>query len=113
LVTQQAFILIIDDGKGRREIPLGDAVYSIDRDPTCDIHLFSEFSSRIHATLVRRYHEDGSFSYLIVDGNLKGKRSDHGLLINGQKLQSHNLENEDEIVFSPGVSAKYYRPTHL
>ena len=29
--------------------------------------------------------------------------------MNGRKLQVHNLDNEDEIVFSPGVKATYYR----
>jgi pSer/pThr/pTyr-binding forkhead associated (FHA) protein len=120
LVTQQAFILIVEDDKGRREIPLGDAVYSIysiGTDPQSDIRLFSQFVSKRHATLVRRHHEDGSVYYIIVDGNLKGKLSVQGLLINGQKLQCllingqklqiHHLENEDEIVFGPGVMATY------
>ena len=101
-------LLIIEDDKGRKEFPLHESVYSIGRDPKSDIRLFSQFVSRRHATLVQRHREDGSLYYRIVDGNLKGKPSANGLLINGRKLQAHDLEDEDEVVFGPRVSAKYY-----
>lgn len=101
-------LLIIEDDKGRKEFPLEEAVYSIGRDPKSDIRLFSQFVSRRHATLVRRQGEDGSPYYRIVDGSLKGKPSANGLLINGRKLQAHDLEDEDEVVFGPQVTAKYY-----
>lgn len=106
--SNQNHLLIIEDEKGRKEFPLEDSVYSIGRDPDADIRLFSQFVSRRHATLVRRQREDGSYYYRIVDGNLKGKPSANGLLINGKKLPAHDLEDEDEVVFGPQVSAKYY-----
>jgi pSer/pThr/pTyr-binding forkhead associated (FHA) protein len=104
---QEAHVLIVEDDNGSREFPLGGDVYSLGRDPESDIRLFSLFVSRRHATLVRREHEDGSYDYEIVDGNLKGQLSANGILINGQKLQAHTLKNEDEVEFGPGVSAKY------
>ncbi|MGC1392959.1 MAG: VIT domain-containing protein, partial [Coleofasciculaceae cyanobacterium] len=105
----ESILLIIEDDRGRKEFFLTESVYSLGRDPKTDIRLCSQFVSKRHATLVRRYHEDGdgSFYYKIVDGNLKGKRSDNGLLINGQKLESHDLKDEDKIEFCPGVSAEY------
>ncbi|HEY9796792.1 MAG TPA: FHA domain-containing protein [Leptolyngbyaceae cyanobacterium] len=106
--SNQNHLLIIEDDKGRKEFPLRGDVYSIGRDPKSDIRLFSQFVSRRHATLVRRLREDGSPYYRIVDGNLKGKPSANGLMINGRKLQAHDLEDEDEVVFGPQVSAKYY-----
>jgi hypothetical protein len=30
-------------------------------------------------------------------------------LINGRKVPAHDLENEDEVMFDPRVTAKYYR----
>ncbi|HBB36295.1 MAG TPA: phosphopeptide-binding protein [Cyanobacteria bacterium UBA8803] len=102
------YLFIIEDDKGRREFPLKESVYSIGRDPDSDIRLISQFVSRRHATLVRLEREDGSYYYRIVDGNLKGKPSANGLLINGRKVPSHDLEDEDEIVFGPQVSAKYF-----
>ncbi len=101
-------LLIIEDDNGRKEFPLKEEVYSIGRDPKSDIRLHSQFVSRRHATLVRRHREDDSLYYQIIDGNLKGKASVNGLLINGRKLQAHDLQDEDEVVFGPQVSAKYY-----
>lgn len=106
--TNQNHLLIIEDDKGRKEITLVDPVYSIGRDQKADIRLSSQFVSREHATLLRRQREDGSFYYRIIDGNGKGKLSANGLMINGQKLQTRDLQDEDEVVFGPQVSAKYY-----
>ncbi|MBC6481375.1 MAG: FHA domain-containing protein [Hormoscilla sp. GM7CHS1pb] len=105
---QQTHKLIIEDDKGKREFTLSSPVYSIGRDAQCDIRLVSQFVSRRHATLVRLPHEDGSYYYRIVDGNLKGKSSANGILINSHKQSTHDLQNEDEIVFGPQVRAIYY-----
>jgi pSer/pThr/pTyr-binding forkhead associated (FHA) protein len=104
----QNHLLIIEDDKGRREYVLDAPVYSIGRDPKCDIRLVSQFVSRRHATLVQLPHEDGSYYYRIVDGNLKGKTSANGLLINGRKFHNHDLQNSDQVVFGPQVRAIYY-----
>lgn len=104
----QNHMLIIEDDKGRREFILTAPLYSIGRDPKCDIRLVSQFVSRRHATLVQLPAEDDSFYYRIVDGNAKGKGSANGLLINGRKLQAQDLRNEDEVVFGPQVRAIYY-----
>ncbi|MEM0980764.1 MAG: FHA domain-containing protein [Cyanobacteria bacterium P01_H01_bin.58] len=107
--SQLSSILIVEDSKGRREIILDGSVYSIGRDPKCDIRLSSQFVSRHHATLVQLPTDDNTFYYRIVDGNLKGKPSANGMLINGRKLQAHDLKNEDEIVFGPQARAIYYQ----
>ncbi len=105
---QQDHLLIIEDDKGRKEVTLDNPVYTIGRDQACDIKLASQFVSRKHATIVRRPREDGTYYYRIVDGDIKGKPSANGLLINGRKLQAHDLQDEDEIVFGPQVRAIYY-----
>jgi pSer/pThr/pTyr-binding forkhead associated (FHA) protein len=105
----QTHKLIIEDAKGQEEYTLEEAVYSIGRDLNCDIRLSSYFVSRHHATLVRFPDEEDGYLYRIVDGNLKGKLSANGLLINGRKLQSHDLKNQDVIIFGPQVQAVYYR----
>ncbi|GAB4159452.1 MAG: hypothetical protein Fur0046_38850 [Cyanobacteria bacterium J069] len=101
-------LIIIEDNKGRREYTLEGEIYSIGRDPTCDIRLISPFVSRHHATLVRMVDDHGSYYYRIVDGNGKSKASANGLLINGKKLPAHDLENQDKVVFGPQVQAIYY-----
>lgn len=108
---RQNHLLIIEDDKGRKEFTLekDKTIYSIGRDQNCDIRLYSQFVSRHHATLVQKQRDDGTYSYQIVDGDLKsGKASANGLLINGTKRQLHDLEDEDEIVFGPQVRAVYY-----
>jgi pSer/pThr/pTyr-binding forkhead associated (FHA) protein len=104
----QSHLLIIEDDKGRREYTLDSPVYSVGRDPKCDIRLVSQFVSRRHATLVQLPNEDGSYYYRIVDGNLKGKTSANGLLINGRKETAYDLQDQDRIVFGPQVQAVYY-----
>ena len=105
----EGHILIVQDDQGRHRFVLTNEIYSIGRDPSCDIRLYSLFVSRQHATLVRILHEDGTDSYRIVDGTLEGKSSANGLLINGRKLQTYDLRNEEEIIFGPQVRAVYYR----
>lgn len=105
---QESHFLIVEDDRGRRVFPLEGEVYSIGRDRNSDIRLFSLFVSRQHATLVRRKPEGSQYHYQIVDGNLQGQLSANGILVNGRKLHTHNLKDEDEIIFGAGVSAKYY-----
>ncbi|HEY9607141.1 MAG TPA: AAA-like domain-containing protein, partial [Allocoleopsis sp.] len=105
---QFSILLIIKDQKGRREFTLDKDEYSIGRDTNSDICIFSEFVSRRHATLIRQQHEDGSPYYQLMDGNGQGKRSSNGVWINRKKIESHNLQDEDEILFGLDVGATYY-----
>ncbi|MGQ4649776.1 FHA domain-containing protein [Lyngbya aestuarii] len=109
---QDSHSFVVKDDKGCREFTLVGEVYSIGRKENSDIHLFPHFSnfvSRRHATLVRRSRDDGSYYYRIVDGDLQGNLSVNGILINGRKLKAHDLEDQDDIIFGPEVSATYYR----
>lgn len=101
-------LLIIQDDQGRKEFPLDGPVYTIGRDSHADIRLFSQFVSRRHAMLIQRSRHDGSTYYQIIDGDSSGKPSANGILINGHKVSTHDLINEDEIVFGPQVRAIYY-----
>ncbi|MBE9126410.1 MULTISPECIES: FHA domain-containing protein [unclassified Coleofasciculus] len=105
---EETHLLIVEDDEGRRVISLGEEVYSLGRDRKSDIRLFSMFVSRQHATLLRQEEKQGSYQYQIIDGNLQGQLSANGILINGRKLQTHQLKDEDEIIFGAGVSARYY-----
>ncbi|HEY9637634.1 MAG TPA: FHA domain-containing protein [Coleofasciculaceae cyanobacterium] len=108
---QEVHLLIVEDDKGTREYPLAGDRYSIGRDSSCNIRLYSMFVSRRHATLVQQRREDGNYNYQIVDGNLQGQLSANGILVNGRKLPAHELEHGDKIIFGPGVSAEYRRLT--
>ena len=99
--------LKIKDDEGHRQFTLKSATYTIGRSPGCDIQLFSLFVSRRQATLERGRREDGSDYYQIIDGDLQGKPSCNGLVVNGHKIKTHVLEDKDEIIFGPQVSAIY------
>ncbi len=103
-------LLIVEDDQGRKEFTLIHPTYSLGRDRHNDIRLISQFVSRRHATLVRcaRLDDSQNYYYRIVDGDGKGKNSVNGLMINGRKMTTHDLQNEDEVVFGPQVRAIYY-----
>lgn len=102
-------LLIIEDSLGRRKIELDKFVYSIGRDPKCDICLWSEFASRHHATLVQlsSLGLDSGY-YRIVDGDLDKKPSTNGIFVNGLRVKAHDLKNEDKIIFGFQTRAIYY-----
>lgn len=105
---KQNHLLIIEDDKGQRHFTLDGSVYTVGRDQKCDLCLASLFVSRRHATLVKLPKDNGSYYYRIQDGSLKGKPSVNGLLINGYKLQGHDLKNKDVVVFGPSVRMIYF-----
>ena len=105
--SQQEHLLIVDDARGRRSVPLLAGHYSIGRDRSCDIHISSQFVSRHHAVLTRQTRGDGTAFYCIADGDMQGRPSVNGLLINGRKIAHHNLQHGDEVIFGPQVSAIY------
>lgn len=108
VLPQKEHFLIVEDDKGRQEVLLRNPVYSLGRSPTCDIRLRSQFVSRHHATLFRRYRDNGSSYYRIVDGNAEGKVSANGMLVNGRKVPASDLKDGDEVVFGPQVMAVYH-----
>lgn len=107
-------LLILDDAEGRRTISLEAATYSIGRDTTNSIVVRSKLVSRQHAILLRVTSPDSStYLFRIIDGDLQGKRSTNGLMINGRRLFSHDLKHGDMLVLGGDVQAKYYALSNL
>ena len=107
-------LLTIDDAEGRRTISLEATTYSIGRDVTNSIVLHSKMVSRQHAILLRvTSPETSNYLFRIIDGDLQGKRSTNGLLVNGRRLYSHDLKHGDMVVFGGDVKAKYYVVSNL
>lgn len=104
---REEHVLIVIDGKGRKEILLREEYYSLGRGKQCNIVLQSQFVSRHHATIIRRSREDGSYYYRIIDGDSEGNVSVNGLLIDGRKVRFHDLKDGDKVVFGPQVYAIY------
>jgi diguanylate cyclase (GGDEF)-like protein len=110
---QYYHFLAIADPEGQRKILLDSTTYSIGRNPTNGIVLRSQLVSRQHAVLLRvPVPKKSTHLFRIIDGNLQGKRSKNGLLINGKHYFSHILSHGDEIVFSNDTRASYQIVNH-
>ncbi|ABC99139.1 pSer/pThr/pTyr-binding forkhead associated (FHA) protein [Thermostichus sp. MS-CIW-21] len=106
--SAQQHILVVEDRDGRRSQVLTSAKYFIGRDLANDICLNSQYASRYHAMLLRVPAEkEGEYYYRILDGDLEGRPSTNGLLINGQKISTHQLKSGDVISFGPDAKATY------
>lgn len=106
-MENERHLLIIGDDKGEREFGLDSSVYTIGKDPKCNIRLVSQFVSCRHATLTRITNDDSTFCYQIMDG-VADTRSANGILVNGRRLKVHTLQNKDEVIFGPQVCFIYY-----
>jgi len=108
-------ILVVQDLRGQRTIPLQEATYSIGRHKSNAIVLYSRSVSRQHAILLRvTIPGTAQCSFRIIDGNFKGQGSTNGLLVNGIRCYSHNLQHGDVINFgSNQAQAKYYAISNI
>jgi len=101
-------VLIIEDKKGMRIVTLEQSSYSVGRDAKSGIILYDTQVSRHHATLVRTMDsKNNNYNYKIIDGDLNGKRSTNGLMINGKSSISQDLNHGDYIVFGGKAKASY------
>jgi signal transduction histidine kinase len=70
--------------------------------------------SRQHAILFRvTSPETNSYLFRLIDGDLQGKRSTNGTLVNGQRIVAHDLRTGDMIVFGGDVRARYLTLTNM
>lgn len=105
--TKTQCVALVQDSEGLRRIVLDKPFYSVGRDASCDIRLYSKYASRHHAVLVLNTSEAQPKGYDIKDGDGKGRQSTNGLIINGQKCRDRILENGDTVIFGPKVWLRY------
>lgn len=105
---QVRHLLVIDSSDGPNLIPLEASSHSIGRDLTNSIVLRSKAVSRQHALLLRVTSTEAStYGFLLIDGDLQGKRSTNGIKVNGRKRFSHRLKGGDCILLGNQVKARY------
>lgn len=105
-------ILVIEDQAHRRTIILDEPNYTLGRHSSNNIPMYSRQASRHHATLVRKFNtKTNQYSYLILDGDLEGNKSQNGIFVNGQKCLVHELSDGDLINFGCDVNASYHHLT--
>jgi pSer/pThr/pTyr-binding forkhead associated (FHA) protein len=107
--TPNNHFLLIADAKGSRKISLDGLKYTIGRDVSNNIQLHSRFVSSQHALILRvPASEPGRYLYRIVDGDLSGKPSLNGIIINNQqRVSSYDLCHGDTITMAPNVQLTY------
>jgi diguanylate cyclase (GGDEF)-like protein len=102
-------ILVVEDQANRRTIILDEANYTMGRHSSNSIQMNSRQASRHHATFVRKFNTKiNQFTYLIVDGDLEGNKSQNGIFINGENCLIHELQDGDLINFGCDVNASYH-----
>lgn len=101
--------LLITDTKGTRKIALRELKYTIGRDISNNISINSKYVSRQHAVLLRiPGNITGTHLYRIIDGDLSGKPSVNGVVINGNsKVGSYELSHGDIISLAPDAQITY------
>lgn len=102
-------VLVVEDFLGVRAFQLERILYKVGRSEQADIQILGKEVSRNHATLLRIPSEDGGFVYRLVDGDSRTKkRSANGTYVNGSRITSYELHNNDQIIFAQGVAAKLF-----
>ncbi|OKH26146.1 diguanylate cyclase [Hydrococcus rivularis NIES-593] len=102
-------ILVIDAPNLRRTVSLEQPMYSIGRQTSNSIVIFSQKLSRKHATILRKNEDrDNSHSFCIIDGDLEGNKSKNGIFVNGRKCLEHELKHGDLINLSDDIRISYY-----
>ena len=100
---------MLEDDQGPRLVCLEASSHTIGRDVSNSLVLRAKDVSRQHAILLRVSGRDNeSFGFMLIDGDLQGKRSRNGIFINSQRWSSpHRLQHGDFIRFAQQVMARY------
>lgn len=87
---------------------LDESQYSIGRYLQNSIVINAEGISRQHATLIKKHKNNDDFAYVIIDGTIEGYKSKNGIVVNGERIDKHQLKHGDIIHFTKKVKAHYY-----
>lgn len=102
-------VLVLEDNQGARLISLESSSHTIGRDPSNSLVLRARDVSRQHALLLRvSSHESKNHGFMLIDGDLQGKRSRNGITVNNQRwISPHRLHHGDFIRFAQQVICRY------
>lgn len=106
---QLRHVLVLEDDQGPRLVCLGASSHSIGRDASNSLVLKAKDVSRQHAILLRvSGREPETYGFMLIDGDLQGKRSRNGILVNSQRWSApHRLQHGDFIRFAKQVVCRY------
>ncbi len=95
--TQEYHLLHVEDSLGGRTYCLNAVTLSIGRDPSNAIMTSDPLVSRNHAMLIRMPSQSSRYSYELVDGDLNGRLSKNGVLVNHTAYKRKILSTGDHI----------------
>ena len=109
-LAQGRHVLIVESPESRRAVSLNVNVFSIGRHPHNDLVISDRLASRHHATVAWMRYSEGAnidYSYWIIDGKGKRKRSRNGIYVNGNKKSLHRLTSEDIVRIGDNIKISY------
>ena len=109
-IAKGRHVLIVESPESRRAVSLNANVFSIGRHPHNDLALGDRLVSRHHATVAWMKYSQGAdidYSYWLIDGKGKRKRSRNGIYVNGKKKTLHRLTSGDTIKIGDNIRITY------
>lgn len=103
-------VLIVQSPESSRAVSLNVNVFSIGRHPNNDLIISDTLASRHHATVAWMKYTEGDnsdYSYWIIDGKGKRKRSTNGVYVNGKKKSLHRLTSGDIVNIGNNIKMSY------
>ena len=105
---QEFHILQIEDATGSRTVLLTAATYSVGRDKASNGIVISDpAASRNHAMFLRMPLPGNKYQYRLVDGDVTGRRSTNGVLVNGSPTTERKLRTGDKIIIGERAQLSY------
>lgn len=104
------YVLIIESPESRRAVSLKNDLFTIGRHPSNNLVINEPLASRHHATIAWMKYTEGEnsdYTYWIIDGRGKRKRSRNGIYINGAKKSLHRLTSGDVILIGNNIKISY------
>lgn len=106
--VQEFHILQIMDQFGARTFRLDAATYSIGRDKNSNAIVIVDPSvSRNHAMLLRMPTTGNQYVYQLVDGDVTGRPSTNGILVNKRPCSNKTLKTGDNVSIGDRVKLSY------
>jgi len=103
-------VLRIETPLGANLVKLEEDYYTIGRGSKSSIVIHDKEISRCHATILKETENNtGINCYSIYDGDINGKRSTNGLIVNKEYCLKHLLKAKDYIMLGTNVVLTYHQ----
>jgi pSer/pThr/pTyr-binding forkhead associated (FHA) protein len=106
--SDKRHILIVESLESKKAVTINSSVYTIGRHPGNALVFHSKQVSRCHATILwLKSAETHECAYWILDGDINGKPSLNGVLVNGKRNRLQILNDGDIISIGDQIKIRY------